>query len=153
MSSNIQNDPLTKYAHSRIIYTRPNKEVSMTRKILVTAIKWSPDRFAPLEKLLRVARKKYDGDIVVIVSYTAPGLAIAAVASAAGIPVQMYAQDVNLNPQALEISGGITVTSSPQPSHMQQMVKAADGIMALDKGDPIALIAAKMGKKVWTPTL
>ena len=123
----------------------------MARKILVTAIKWSDEYLNATKKYLIAARQKYSDDLLVIVGYTMIGVKIASIASEVGISVQMFAPDLDLRPEAIDVVNGITVTSTTKPLYMRQMVEEADAVMAFDKGDPVVLTAAKLSKTVWYP--
>lgn len=123
----------------------------MTRKILVTAIKWNAGYLSATKKYMAAANKKYDGDLLIIVGYTATGVKIASVAAGVGLRVQMFAPDLNIQPESVNVVGGITVTSTTRAEYMRQMIEAADAVMAFDKGDPVVMAAIKLNKRIWFP--
>ena len=123
----------------------------MSRKILVTAIKWNEQYLSAVKKYLAAANKKYKGNLLIIVGYTAIGVKIAALASEAGLSVQMFAPDLDIQPKAIDVVNGITVTSTTKPEYMRQMIEASDAVMALDKGDPVVMTATKLNKQIWLP--
>ena len=123
----------------------------MSRKILVTAIKWNEQYLSAVKKYLAAANKKYKGNLLIIVGYTAIGVKIAALASEAGLSVQMFAPDLDIQPKAIDVVNGITVTSTTKPEYMRQMIQASDAVMALDKGDPVVMTATKLNKQIWFP--
>jgi len=124
---------------------------TMSRKILVSAIKWTAERQDVLEKALRSALKKYGDELIILTGYTAPGIKIASMASIVGISVQMFSPDMGFEPESLNVAKEITVTSSSKGDYMRFMVESSDAVMAFDKGDPVVLTATKLGKQVWYP--
>lgn len=123
----------------------------MSRNILITAIKWTPEYLEALHAALQAAYKKYGSDMVVMVGYTAIGLKIATVAIEHEMSVQMFAPDLNIQPKAIDVVNGITITSSTKAEYMRYMVGEADAVMAFDKGDPVVLTATKLNKRIWFP--
>ena len=122
------------------------------RRILITAVKWSKDKEKILEESLAAAYKKYNGKMLVMVGYTAPGLKIASIAIDGGFSVQMFAPDIKvITGEHIETVNGITVTSSSQGEYLKHLVGSADAIMAFDKGDPVVLTASHLKKTVWFP--
>lgn len=123
----------------------------MTRKILITAIKWNADYENAVHKGLAAAKKKYKDGLLITVGYTIIGVKIASIAAGENITVQMFAPDLNIQKQAIDVVSGITVTSTSKPEYMRQMLMSVDGVMALDPGDPIVLAAKLHDKPVWFP--
>jgi len=123
----------------------------MQRKIAITAIKWNPEYHNAVRKGLIAAKNKYKDGLLVIVGYTIIGVKIASIAAEIGLTVHMYAPDLNIQPRALDIVSGITITSTTKPEYMKYMISNADGVMAFDEGDPVVMAAKREGKAVWFP--
>ena len=79
------------------------------------------------------------------------GVKIASIASGENISVQMYAPDLDIRPEAVDVVGNIVVTSTTKPEYMKQMISKVDGVMAFDKGDPTVMAAKRFNKPVWFP--
>lgn len=126
----------------------------MTRKILITATKWSGDRHKILRSALTSATEKYGDNLTIHVGYTAPSLIIAKIARELGINVRMYAPDFRsgVTPKTLTLADNIQVLSLTKSKYMGVLVSESDAVMAFDKGDPVVFNAVRQDKKVWYPT-
>jgi len=126
----------------------------MTRRIAISAIKWNEEYHNAIKKGLAAAKHKYKDGLLIVVGYTIIGVKIAAIASGENISVQMYAPDLNIRPEAIDEKSsitGITVTSTTKQGYMMQMMKDVDGLIALDKGDPVVMAASRLKKPIWFP--
>lgn len=120
------------------------------KKVLITANNspWHSANEALATRAISSLLKKHR-DAIVITAHQE----IARIAHSLGVPVHMFFQKTSeVSELAIDICDNITVLSLPSIiAKNEAIVNSADYVIAIDDGDPVAIIAMRSSKGVWFP--